>query len=294
MARSPDGLKDKARELFESGILLIDIANQLSVPEGTVRSWKNRYKWECNATPKKECNVAMKPKKNKPIADEVKQVIDNPELTDKQRLFCLYYSKSFNAGQSYAKAYGCSYESAIVNASRLLTKDNIKAELKALRELKLQQSVAGVEDMIDLHMRIAFADMGNYVSFGLEEVPFTIKGIPVYNPDGTPKTVKYNTVKLNESANVDTQLIKEIKEGKEGISVKLLDRCNSLDWLDRYFLMNPLDRHKIEYDKRKLELELIKLDYGEKSGEPSATQSGGDNFLDALNAKALEVWNDEE
>ena len=45
---------------------LKDIAEQFNVSEGTVRSWKNRYKWEqkCNATlqinDNNDCNVANK------------------------------------------------------------------------------------------------------------------------------------------------------------------------------------------------------------------------------------------
>ena len=45
--------KEKAKELFDKGFSLIQIANELNVPEGTVRSWKNRNKWtNRNATDK--------------------------------------------------------------------------------------------------------------------------------------------------------------------------------------------------------------------------------------------------
>lgn len=49
MARAPDQRVEEARRLFDSGMKLIEISEKLSVPEGTVRSWKNRYKWN-NAT----------------------------------------------------------------------------------------------------------------------------------------------------------------------------------------------------------------------------------------------------
>lgn len=45
MARAPDARAEQAKELFLSGKKLIEIAQLLGVPEGTVRSWKNRYKW---------------------------------------------------------------------------------------------------------------------------------------------------------------------------------------------------------------------------------------------------------
>lgn len=49
MARAPDERIHKAYELYKKGYKLIEIASQLDIPEGTVRSWKNRYKWD-NAT----------------------------------------------------------------------------------------------------------------------------------------------------------------------------------------------------------------------------------------------------
>lgn len=38
---------------------LVEIASQLNLPEGTIRCWKNRYKWDCNVANKKR-NVARK------------------------------------------------------------------------------------------------------------------------------------------------------------------------------------------------------------------------------------------
>lgn len=57
MPRKPDERIIKAKELYKKGQKLIEIANRLDVPEGTVRSWKNRYKWDCNVA-KEKLNVA--------------------------------------------------------------------------------------------------------------------------------------------------------------------------------------------------------------------------------------------
>lgn len=43
----------------------MDIAKQLDLPEGTVRSWKNRYKWDRNVA-NKECNVAERKRGGQP------------------------------------------------------------------------------------------------------------------------------------------------------------------------------------------------------------------------------------
>ncbi|MCX4267997.1 MAG: helix-turn-helix domain-containing protein [Lachnospiraceae bacterium] len=45
MARIPDKRVERAKELYLSGKKLVEIAEILGIPEGTVRSWKNRYQW---------------------------------------------------------------------------------------------------------------------------------------------------------------------------------------------------------------------------------------------------------
>ena len=63
MARAPDPKAAQAKEMFLAGKKLIEISEALGVPEGTVRSWKNRYGWnDCNkiATLQSKRNVAKK------------------------------------------------------------------------------------------------------------------------------------------------------------------------------------------------------------------------------------------
>ncbi|MCP1103762.1 uncharacterized protein YjcR, partial [Aequitasia blattaphilus] len=55
----------KAEELFNAGISLVEIASQLSVPEGTVRRWKHTYGWglkESERSDKIKANVRKKKK----------------------------------------------------------------------------------------------------------------------------------------------------------------------------------------------------------------------------------------
>lgn len=63
MARAPNEKVNEAYELYKKGLKLVEIANELNISAGTIRSWKNRYKWGNgdNATLQKEkCNVANK------------------------------------------------------------------------------------------------------------------------------------------------------------------------------------------------------------------------------------------
>lgn len=50
--------------MFQKGSKLVEIASQLNLPEGTIRSWKNRYKWDCNVA-NEERNVANKKQRGK-------------------------------------------------------------------------------------------------------------------------------------------------------------------------------------------------------------------------------------
>ncbi|SHI24567.1 Uncharacterized protein YjcR [Sporobacter termitidis DSM 10068] len=58
MSRTPNEKALEAHDLYRQGRLLVEISDALGVPVGTVRSWKNRQKWDCNATPKR--NVAKR------------------------------------------------------------------------------------------------------------------------------------------------------------------------------------------------------------------------------------------
>ena len=48
-------------------------------------------------------------------------------LTPKQFAFCLEYVKELNGTKAYQQVYKCSYDTAKVNASKLLTNTNLKA-----------------------------------------------------------------------------------------------------------------------------------------------------------------------
>ncbi len=223
MARAPDKRIEQAKAMYLQGRKLVDIAEELSLPEGTIRSWKNRYKWggSSNATlQKKKRNVAIE----KAIASDVEQVIENPDLTDKQRLFCLQYVRCFNATKAYQKAYGCGYDVANAEGYKLLVNPCIIHEIQLLKQNRLNREMLDEHDIFQKYMDIAFADITDYVTFGTREVQYTDKA-------GNQRTVQVPFVDLKESSGVDGTLVSEVKQGKEGASIKLADRLRALDWL---------------------------------------------------------------
>ena len=46
MPRAPNEKVNQAQELYQKGMKLVEIAQQLKLPAGTVRRWKNTYGWD--------------------------------------------------------------------------------------------------------------------------------------------------------------------------------------------------------------------------------------------------------
>ena len=296
--RSPKSIEAERR--YKAGEkVLADLARSMGVPEGTLRRWKSTQDWDGKKkqTERSETNPSARNKGepeqstsaslDKQLADAVEE---NEELTAQQKDFCLYYARIKNATQAYLKAYGCSYNTAMTEGCRSLGNPKIKDELQRLREIKVAAlgELCG-EDVVELHMRIAFADLTDYVEFKSQRVPVTYNGEAVMmdHPDPEekkkiPVTKSVNIVKLKDSAQVDGQLITEVSEGREGAKIKLADRQKSLDFLERFFSLNPTDRQRKEYDERRLELEQQRIDDSRRGREGAATSNEGVTIVDDL------------
>lgn len=267
-ARSPN--RDKAFEIYkdhDGNITNREIAKTLDVSEKTISGWKAKDKWNdklngvlqtnLRSTPKeKKINDSVKKDIKEPIAEEVKEVLQNAELTDKQRLFCIYYIKYFNATKAYQKAYNSSYIVANSEGYKLLVNPCIKSEIEKLKQHRLNQVMLSEEDIFQRYMDIAFSDIGDYLSFKKVRKNKWTKNddgedIPVINPDtGDQDYFEYNVVELNDSKELDTSILQEVSEGKDGVKIKLQDKMKALQWLT--------DHMNIATDKQKAELEVLK------------------------------------
>lgn len=241
--------REKAEADYMAGMKYKDIAEKYDTTINTVKSWKKRYGWNRKVCAPKKEKVCTQSKKvasveAEQIDDGTRETLHNDKLTPERQMFCIYYSRTFNAAQSYQKAYGCKYETAMVEGCKLLRNPNVKAEIERLKDIKRQQIIAESEDIVELQMRIAFSDIGNVLSFGKTEVEAKSGNL-----------IEINTVNLNESKTVDTQLIESVKEGRDGISVKLKDSQKAIDWLTKYFLMHPESKYRAEYEKKRAEAE---------------------------------------
>lgn len=243
MARAPDERIEQARQLYLEGKKLVEIASQLNLPEGTVRRWKYTHKWDSERSDKNsERSEKKKTRKKKAAASEVEQVIENPDLTDKQRLFCVYYSRCFNATKAYQKAYEVDYPTAAANAYRMMENDGVKKEILKLKRERLNRELFSEADIFQKYLDIAFADVTDYMTFGTEEVPVMAMYGPVKIKDpetGEEKqlTKIVNTVRFKQSSEVDGTILAEVKQGKDSASIKLADRMRALQWLSDHMDM---------------------------------------------------------
>ena len=245
MARAPDPKKHEAKALYKQGLKLIEIANKLNVPDGTIRRWKSEQRWDDDSE-RSEKNIERSENKKKErkelIKKDIETVSKNDELTEKQKLFCIYNVRYFNATKSYQKAYGCSYETAMVEGCRLLRIPKIIEQINALKQNKLNKELLSEEDIFQKYIDIAFADITDFIEFGREEVPVMTMYGPLEEKDETTGEKKkvtkiINTVRFKESINIDGSLISEVKQGKDGASIKLADRMKAMEWLSNHMDM---------------------------------------------------------
>lgn len=279
---------------YMNGMKYKEIAEKYDVSVNTVKSWKTRYKWSKDGKKCAHKNQKSVHTKNRQISETenefsepVAVVDENPDLTDKQRLFCIYYVKYFNATKAYQKAYECSYETALANGSRMLGNARIKNEIQRLKQNRLNKEMLSPEDIFQKYMDIAFVDITDYVEFGREKVQVMGAFGPVYEKDETtgekiPITKEVNVIRFKDSNMVDGTLISEVKQGRDGASIKLLDKQKALQWLTDHMDMAT------EEQKARIAVLRAKAQNGEDE------EIADDGFLEALNSTAAEDWANEE
>lgn len=308
MARERSPNRGKAKEMYlnsKGEMKLKDIAEALGVLDTQIRKWKSTDKWEqeLKGTLPKDNKIKSnvtnnriikEKKKKEPKLQEVEEIINNSELNDKQRLFCIYYIKYFNATKAYQKVYECDYSTAMVNGCNLLRNTKVKDEIIRLKSEKFKGAMLEPGDILQKYIDIAFADITDFVVFGQEEVPVMGAFGPVLDEEGNQLTKMINTVKFRTWTNVDGTLISEIGQGKDGAKLKLYDKMKALEWLANH--MDLLDTHtkeKLDIEKKKLVIAKEKLELDKSKVMENDDETGDDGFIEALKGQISEVWSNE-
>ncbi|PGA32105.1 terminase small subunit [Bacillus wiedmannii] len=306
--RSPD--RDKAFEIYKASKSekpLVEIAEELGIKNPSqIRKWKSQDKWDekinGNVTIAKRSVTNVKNPKTK---EKLKEILEDEELTEKERLFCLYYVKYFNGTQAALKA-GYSKDGAHVQASRLLRRERVSSYIKELKGELIENIFVEAMDVLNEYIKIAFADITNYVTFGQREVELEPEERTTVDEEGNEtsefvtETRMMNFVDLQDHGMVDGSIITEVKQGRDGVTIKLADKMKALDKLSLYFDLFPDNfKRKIDEEKQcmqqevqKATVEKLKADTARTKGD-EGEEYEDDGFIDALEGKTAEVWENE-
>ena len=110
-----------------------------------------------------------------------------------------------------------------------------------LKNEKLNQMYFSADDLVQRYMDIAFADIGDVATY-------TERGIEL-------------------RANFDPTTVKSIKNTKYGYSIQMLNPFKAMEWLDKYFEVNPENVRKREYDMLKMQRLQQEFDENKKRTE---------------------------
>jgi phage terminase small subunit len=247
------------------GMSYQDIADKYNVALNTVKSWKKRHGWTRDKPSKKGAHSA--PQNTKVCTtktEEVQEPEPDEELSDQEQLFAYHYVRTWNAMQAAMLAGYCvnNKYSAQVQGFKLKNRPRVAKEIERLKELFRQDIHVDIQDFLGFCMKVVSADVGDYLQFGQRERPIlTMDGTIIDEETGKPITEIVNYVSMNESSMLDTTLIQEVKQGKDGVSIKMVSKEWAWEQLKKYFDWLP-DKWKREMEEKKHKLERDKINNG--------------------------------
>lgn len=261
---------------YVNGMKYKDIAEKYEVSINTVKSWKSR-KW--GAPPEKRLHTKAKKVATK---KKVQLVIENDDLTEQQKLFCLFYLQYFNATKAYQEAYQVNYQTANAHGYKLLSNVVIKEELHRLKAELQRDIFVDVKDLVAEYVKQFSADITDIVEVELTEYEVKDKfDRKVKDKDGNQILGHLNEVFVRSSKDFDGSLVKKISQGRDGITVEMYDKHKAMSELMKYLGGDALREAQITLSKKKAHSD----DSGEELEE--------DGFLEALEAEGDELWQEE-
>jgi phage terminase small subunit len=256
--------KKVAKEYYQSqnGEVSVKVLSRVAkVPQSYIRQWMAEESWDSNKEDKGD-KVKLSDKTRVILQSSAEQY----GLTEQEELFCYHYLKTFNATTSAIRA-GYSSSSGHQQAYKLLKDEKVKNFLYYIKGQRNEELFLDSMRVIQEYIKIAFADMTDFVKFG---------------PNG---------VVLKSSDKVDGQMIVKVKEGRDGVSIELADKLKAMEKLEKFLNVMPNDwRQKLEEKKVGLMEEKLKLEKEKLNG--GTDEPDDDGFLEALGLSTKEVWGD--
>lgn len=238
---------------YATGMKYKDISAKYDVPVGTLKSWRTRDGWKKDASASKK----VQPKRKKDAPKIVNELEANNELTEKQKLFCLFYLQRFNATWAYQQAYEVSYKVALRAGPRLLGNVGVKRQLAKLKKQQRAELYVTANDIAREYAKQAFASLGDVLDYKVhEETVQDTDGNVFLDTDDKPVKKHVADIYLKPSDQIDWSLVKDIHRGKDGLVVKLYDKQKALDSLAKLFC-NDGDVAKQKLRKLKFEADIV-------------------------------------
>ena len=149
-------------------------------------------------------------------------------LNPRQQRFCREYVKDLNATRSYKKVYGCAYSTANVEGSKSLANPRIKAYVDILLKKREKRTNITADRVLDELAKIGFANVGDVIRIESDEP------IEDDRPRRNQRVIIHDTDELSDN---ELAAISEIKNTKDGITVKMHDKTKALENIARHLGM---------------------------------------------------------
>lgn len=157
------------------------------------------------------------------------------KMTERQKRFCNEYLIDLNVTQAAIRA-GYTPKYANKKAYELLDKPEIKEYLDKKIKDRGQRTEITQDKVVNELAAIAFSNASDF--FKVIDKTVTVGGSIVLDDEGNPRTYKdvefVNTDKLSEA---NKKVISSIKQGSNGLEIKLNDKLKALELLGKHLGM---------------------------------------------------------
>jgi len=168
------------------------------------------------------------------------EVIKDDSLTDKQKAFCEEYIVDLNATQAAVRA-GYSKKTADVQGPRLLGNVRVAEEIERLKEARSKRTQITADRVLEELATIGYSKITDYLEVVEKDVVVGYKKDDKGQHDYEQPIIRTKkVVEIKETEEMDPEAIKavsEIKQGANGISLKLYDKPSALEDIGRHLGM---------------------------------------------------------
>lgn len=272
MARSPNEKAEKARELYKGGMKLVEIASQLDCSAATIRTWKNRYKWDAdeNETFQKKSETKRNVSEKKDGISWVE--IEHEYVTDISRKPCSL--------EDLAKKYSIPIQTVMDQSAKGKWSDKRREYKEDTKKKALEKSSDADADRIARLLSIAdkAAEKAEQALGELEQYVVRDKE-------------KIKTVEYNDKTAIGKPT-KEVINETEHINIESgpIDRLGLSQVTGALKNLKDIYMMPAALEKQSAETAMLKAKVQTDDGEEIAD----DGFLEALNGTAAEDWGNEE